>query len=300
MGASSAPSALRPCPGDGRHEVFVDGLDHPECVAYDPDTDRVYAGGEAGQLYAIHRVERRAAEVGRAPGFVLGVAVDGRGRVLACASADGSLCALADGSVHRLLDDVGGEPLVQPNHASFGPDGTLYVSDSGTWGHNDGKVIALSADGHATVLSRALSRFPNGGAVSPDGRYLWMVESFAPTLNRFELSRPDRPEVVLSLDGHVPDGLAVTADGGVLISCYRPDRILHLDLTGRLDVVAEDPQGTLLAAPTNICFVGPRLDRLVCANLGRWHLTLLDVGLTGAPLHRPVRWALDTFLARRS
>ena len=74
----------------------------------------------------------------------------------------------------------------------------------------------------------------------------------------------------------MPDGLAFTAGGGLLISCYRPDRILHLDRDGRLEVVAEDPQGTLLSAPTNVCFVGAALDRVVSANLGRWHLTLLD------------------------
>jgi len=53
-------------------------------------------------------------------------------------------------------------------------------------------------------------------------------------------------------------------------------------------VVADDPQGTLLAAPTNVCFAGAKLDRIVCANLGRWHLTAIDdTGLRGVPLHRP-------------
>ena len=92
----------------------------------------------------------------------------------------------------------------------------------------------------------------------------------------------------MRLDGTVPDGLALDADGGVLVSCYRPDRIYHLDPAGELTVVADDPQGTLLAAPTNVCFAGEELDRLVCANLGRWHLTAIDdTGLRGAPLHRP-------------
>jgi hypothetical protein len=39
--------------------------------------------------------------------------------------------------------------------------------------------------------------------------------------------------------------------------------------------------------------MGERLDRLVSANLGRWHLTLIDAGLTGVPLHAPRRWAAD-------
>jgi gluconolactonase len=98
---------------------------------------------------------------------------------------------------------------------------------------------------------------------------------------------------VTRLEGTVPDGLAFTDDGGVIVSCYRPDRIVHIARDGRVEVIAEDPQGTLLAAPTNVVFVGADRDRLVSANLGRWHLTLLDTGLRGAPLHYPERWAVD-------
>jgi hypothetical protein len=60
-----------------------------------------------------------------------------------------------------------------------------------------------------------------------------------------------------------------------------------------VEIVAEDPQGTLLAAAMNIAFAGPELDRLVCANLGRWHLALVDSRLRGIPLHYPTNWAAD-------
>jgi gluconolactonase len=114
-------------------------------------------------------------------------------------------------------------------------------------------------------------------------------------VSRYDLVAGDGvAETVVELPGTVPDGLAFTADGGVLISLYRPDRILLLDAAGSLSIVADDPQGTLIAAPTNVCFVGSRLDRLVSANLGRWHLTDYgDVGLVGAAVHRPMRWAAD-------
>jgi gluconolactonase len=107
--------------------------------------------------------------------------------------------------------------------------------------------------------------------------------------------RSQRTEVeeIARLDGTVPDGIAFTAGGGVLVSCYRPDRIVHIDRDGSVEIVAEDPRGTLLAAPTNVCFMGARLDRLVAANLGRRHLTAIDAGLTGLPLHYPERWAAD-------
>jgi len=268
-------------------ETLVDGLDHPECVAYDPRANVVWAGGEAGQLYRVELGDRTWEEHARAPGFVLGVAVDGAGRVVVCCEGAQSLCVLEDGHVRTLHDG-----LCRPNYAAFAPDGTLYFSDSGTWAHNDGRVFRLSPDNELALFSTSLPRFPNGCAVTADGRYLWMVESYVPTVNRFDLATGEVEEVT-RLDGTVPDGVALTAEGGVLVSCYRPDRIVHIEASGNAETVAEDPQGTLLAAPTNITFVGERLDRLVSANLGRWHLSLLDVGLRGVPLHYPERWAAD-------
>lgn len=268
-------------------EVLVDGLDHPEGVCWDPGAGVVWAGGEAGQIYRIDVQERRAEEVARAPGFVLGLAVDGRGRLVLCCSGDGSLCVLEDGSVRPVQNG-----LAFPNFPAFAPDGTLYVSDSGSWGASNGRLFRLSPDGELDLFSTALSDFPNGCAVTADGRYLWIVESYRPTVNRFDL-RTGELEEVTRLEGTVPDGVAFTADGGVLVSCYRPDRIVHLDAAGVVEVVAEDPQGTLLAAPTNVAFAGRDLDQLVCANLGRWHLALVESPLRGSPLHYPTRWAID-------
>src|SRR4051794_40478052 len=60
-------------------ETLVDGLDHPEGVAYDPRNCTVWAGGEAGQLYRVDLDARTYEEAAPAPGFVLGLTVDGRG-----------------------------------------------------------------------------------------------------------------------------------------------------------------------------------------------------------------------------
>jgi gluconolactonase len=263
---------------------LVDGLDHPEGVAYDPDADVVWAGGEAGQIYRVE-LDGSFEQVATAPGFVLGLAVDGRGRLVVCASADGSVCLYDGSEVRRVVTD-----LVQPNSPAFGPDGTLYVSTSGTWARDDGQVVRITVDGALETLTREVPCFTNGLAVSPDGRWLYVVESYDPRLSRIDLGTGS-VETVRRFEGTVLDGLACTADGGLLIACYRPDRIYHLDRDGHAEIVAEDPQGTLLSAPTNVCFVGPELDRVVSANLGRWHLTLLDLGIRGAAPHRPERWA---------
>jgi gluconolactonase len=268
-------------------EVLVDGLDHPEGVCWDPGAEVLWAGGEAGQVYRVELEERRVEQVAQAPGFVLGLAVDGHGRLVLCCSERGSLYLLEDGWVRTVRSGLG-----FPNYPAFAPDGTLYVSDTGSWRANDGRVLRLSSDGELDLLATELTHFPNGCAVTADGRYLWIVESHRPTVNRIDLQSGE-VEVVTRLEGAVPDGVAFTADGGVIVSCYRPDRIVHLDAAGNVEIVAEDPQGTLLAAPTNVAFAGPELDRLVCANLGRWHLALVESELRGAPLHYPTNWAVD-------
>jgi gluconolactonase len=268
-------------------ETLVEGLDHPEGVAFDPASGAVYAGGELGQVYRVDVELRSWTQVGTAPGFVLGLAVDGRSRLALCVSeVRPSVCVWEDGEVR-----VVAEGFVFPNYPAFAPDGTLYVSDSGRWGQGDGRVFRIAPDGARDELY-GLHDFPNGCAVSPDGHWLWLVQSYDPTVSRFDLATGEL-EHVTRIDGTVPDGVAFTQDGGLLVSCYRPDRVYHLGTDGSLEVVADDFQGTILGAPTNVCFVGERLDRVVSANLGRWHLTLLDLGLRGAPLHRPETWAAD-------
>lgn len=282
-------------PGPGRARVLATGLDHPEGVCWEPRAGAVYAGGEAGQVYRVRLDDPRPEVVATAPDFVLGLAADGRGRLVLCVTEQHpSICLVEeDGSVRTLLTEVEGEPLLFPNYPAFAPDGALWFTDSGPWGEHRGRLVRVDPDGSAQVVSRALDRFPNGCAVTADGRWLWVVESLGPTVSRFDLRDGGAPELLVTLHGHVPDGLAFTADGGCVIANYRPDRVYHLGPDGRLEVIAQDPHGTLVAAPTNACFVGPGLDRLVLASLGRWHLTLLDVDLVGQPLHYPERWAAD-------
>src|SRR5713101_2239676 len=95
-------------------EVLVDGLDHPEGVAWDPAAGILWAGGEDGQLYRVDVDARTFEEVARAPGFVLGLTVDGRGRVVVCCSGAGSLCVLDGGEVRTIRDG-----FTLPNYAAF-------------------------------------------------------------------------------------------------------------------------------------------------------------------------------------
>jgi gluconolactonase len=274
-------------------EVFAEGLDHPEGVVYDHVAGVLYAGGEQGQVYQIDIADRTVRQIAQTAGFALGLAVDGVGRVIVCDGDDGALWVVKDGVATRYLSLVGEHDLIKPNYAAFGPDGTLYFTDSGAWKQDLGAVLALTPDGDGGILDSTLNRFPNGCAVTPDGSELWVIQSEGEDVSRIDLRSGGPPEVILRLPGTVPDGIAFTEDGGAVISCYRPDRIYYLDPGGHLSILAEDPQGTMLAAPTNICFAGESRDLLISANLGRWHLTLVEADLIGVRPHAPSEWAFD-------
>jgi hypothetical protein len=57
--------------------------------------------------------------------------------------------------------------------------------------------------------------------------------------------------------------------------------VLRLDRAGAMEVVWRDVTAHTLAHPTNVAFRGPTM---FTSNLGRWHLTRLEVGIDGLPL----------------
>jgi len=91
---------------------------------------------------------------------------------------------------------------------------------------------------------------------------------------------------VADLDDTVPDGLAFTARGDLLVACYRPDALLMLRAPdySRPAMWVEDRRGRFLSGPSNLCFFGPELDRLAVANVAGNHLTEVLTEDTGLPV----------------
>ena len=269
---------------------FVGGLDHPECVNWGMD-GYAYAGGEAGQIYRVDVRSGECEQIASTGGFVGGLAQDGSRNVYAC--SNGAVMRIApDGAVDTYTTGTADEPLRVPNYPAFDGEGNLYVSDSGEWKQDDGCIFKVRPGGEASMWCRELTKFPNGICLSPAGDFLYVVMSLnAPRVERVEI-RADgsagEVEEVVQLPETVPDGLAFDTAGNLYISCYRPDRVYRLSPQGELEILAEDFEGTVIAAPTNVAFCGEERDILLSANLGRWHLTRYDAGATGVPLNYPV------------
>lgn len=265
-----------------RFSTLADGLDHPECVAAGPD-GQLYAGGEAGQVYRLDESGPRL--LANTGGFVLGLCLDADSAIYACDQLRHEVVRVGvDGAVESYSDRI-----QTPNYPVFTADGTLFVSDSGSWDGNDGALYRISPAGECRRLDLDVPAFPNGLALSPAGDWLYVVLSQLPGVVRVPIADGEvtgEPELVLDMPGHVPDGLAVLADGDVLIACYNPDTIYRLH-DGTATVFAHDPRRVVLAAPTNLALHGPDRTHLAVGSLGRWHVASVDIGRSGARLAYP-------------
>jgi gluconolactonase len=273
-------------------ESFVDGLDHPEGVALGPDGN-LYAGGENGQVYRIDYATRKLEHYASTTGLNLGVALDVAGNAYVCNPGGKAVHKVTpQGQVSVYSAGNADRRMVTPNYAAFDKQGWLYLCDSGMWKSDDGCIWAIAPNGESTVIDTVCGQFPNGCAMSPDGNYLYLAMSLnEPRVTRFrvEAGRKVGPvETVALLPRTVPDGLAFCADGSLLVACYRPDAIYRVMPDGAITVLMEDYEGTLLGAPTNVCFGGPDLAVLFWANLGRWHIGRNEhTGLRGAGVFYP-------------
>jgi gluconolactonase len=267
--------------------VVARGLDHPEGVATGRD-GLLYAGGEGGQVYRIDPDAGSAEQVADTGGFVLGLALDRVGRVYACDAARAEVVRIdpATGDVESYCASAGGRALHAPNWPAFAPDGSLVVSDSGTedLAVKDGRVFRVPpGGGDGEVLDLPPLHFPNGLAVGSGGD-VHVLESFTP---RLLAVRDGSSSVVAEFPDTVPDGVALTADGGYVVSCYYPFHLYRVHPDATVELLLEDRAGIHMPMPTNVSFFGHDLRRLAIASLGGWTISSVELPFAGAALHYP-------------
>ncbi len=269
-------------------EIKAGGLDHTECLNFGPDA-ACYAGGEDGQVYRIrpgHDPETYA----RSPGGIGGICLDGDGNLYDCNYGAAVVHRVTPtGAVSVFSRGAPEKPAIEPNYAVFDRDGYLFYTDSSSYYQPDGRLFVVRPDGETQFAFGGHLHYPNGLAMDPDGRWLYVVESTAPGILRLPLlsgGRVGDPETYVKLRGVVPDGIAFAASGTLYVACYSPDVILRIRPNRAIDVVVEDSGADILNRPTNVAFE-PGTTRLWFANFGGHTIGALDVGESGAPLNYP-------------
>ena len=277
---------------DDAVSVFIDGmlsepqLDHPEGLAVHPDGS-VWCGGERGQIFRVDPDGTAIVEVGSTEGFSLGMAFDRAAKHLYVCDLKHAAVFRVDtttGAVERFADGAPAGTFKIPNYPAFDAVDRLYVSDSHAFGVPGPGVWRVDPDGRAELWYDRDIIFANGLAVAADGRSLFVAETFASKVFRVPIhvdGSAGQREDVAQLHGSLPDGLALDVEGNLYVGCYEPSRVLRIPPSGQVETLYHDVTAHTLAHPTNVAFRGTTM---FTSNLGRWHLTRLEVEVEGLKL----------------
>jgi len=236
--------------------ILAHGLHFPEGPAFDP-AGRLWfveLKGESLGMLEHDRVTRIATGSGSEPN---GIAIDALARVWFC---DAGRCAIRRYTpASNVIDDVAthldGVPLFRPNDLCFDADGNLLFTcpgDSRTV--PTGYVCCLSPDGALKRIAEGLY-FPNGLALTPDGRHLIIAETRRQRLwrGRWDAGRKIwvGPRPWASVGGNIgPDGMAFAADGNLWVAIYSSGSIKIVTPDGEVEALIDVPG----ANPTNCAF----------------------------------------------
>jgi gluconolactonase len=273
--------------------VFYDGLltepmlDHPEGIAVHRDGS-IWCGGERGQVYRIEADGSAMEQVARAEdGFSHGMAFDADDNLYVCDLKHAAVMKLdtKSGILERFADGADGRGISICNSPAFDAQGHLYVSDSNAFKEPGPGIFRFSPDGSGELWYGEPINFANGLALGPDGRHLYVAETFGNAVFRIPIledgSAGTREEVA-SLPGALPDGLAFDTEGNLYVACYEPSQVLRVAPDGTVESLIRDEEAHLLCHPTNLAF---RDSVLFTANLGRWHITAIQTATQGLPLY---------------
>ncbi len=294
--------------GSGARAVLAAGLSLPEGPLL--MADGTWLVTEMDLLRGtVTRVDEQGcrstvARTGRPNGLALGR----DGRVWVAESLEPCLMWLgADGESERVLREVEGVPLLWPNDLCFGPDGSIYATDSGiavgdflldgrsppndTDVALDGRVLRFDPQtGEASFLDRGL-RFANGIAFGPDGM-LYVAETYTGDILRYAIAdgalmgerevfanvlAPEHPDGGL----HGPDGMAFSEDGRLWVAVFGEGHITILKADGPVERRIALPG----RSPTNLAFGKPGENRLYVVEDDQGVLESLPSGIDGLALH---------------
>lgn len=142
------------------------------------------AGEDAGMILRFDPATRHTAVFSYDSGKSNGLIFDAQGGLLACEGADqgGRRLArwnVATGNKEILVDRYQGKRFNSPNDLCVDRQGRVYFTDPRYVGHEprelEHRAVYLFENGAVTEVTREVSK-PNGVALSPDGKTLYVAE----------------------------------------------------------------------------------------------------------------------------
>jgi gluconolactonase len=288
--------------------IFSTGLSAPEGPVALPDgTWLIVEGGAARGCVTHISADGRHHHVIKKTGRPNGLAVDSKGVIWVAESKTPSLVRLTMGGQSEVVaTGCEGEAFLFPNDLCFGPDGAIYMTDSGVlideFAPNnqirsdymrvdyDGRVYRIDpSTGKVKKLDNGI-KFTNGIAFGPDRllyanetltgaiyRYQWKAGEIAgPRISFGNVINPDAPP-----GWKGPDGMAFSDGGELLVAVFGQKDITVLGKRG--EVERRIPTAGKL--PTNVAFALPGRKTLHITEYEFGQMETVAVASDGLPLY---------------
>ena len=190
------------------------------------------------------------------------------------------------GKPEVFVEDYEGTNLGGPNDLCFLPNGDLLFTDPIRRPQPDpaiSPVYRVSPEGKVSAFANELA-YPNGIAMSPDGKRVYVSESRAQRLIAFTIDETgqllDQTLVRRFREPGQPDGMAVDVDGNILQSLPGIRAIAYVSATGDLIDLYHVPDW----APANLAFGGKDMKTVYVCGSAQNSVYEFRHPVAGAPL----------------
>jgi gluconolactonase len=235
-------------------EKIATGYIFTEGPAWSRDGNLIFSDIPGNKLLQFKLGEKPAVFRDNSNGAI-GNTFDAQGRLYTCESHARRVTRTdKKGKIEVLAERWQGKRLNAPNDIVVRKDGQVYFTDPAFGNQQDAReldfygVFHISHRGELEVIAKSKGR-PNGIALSPNGRILYVTNSDQRNVRAYDLDRngeASNERVLISSIAGIPDGIKVDETGNLYVAA------------SRIDVLTPEgkPAGSLLLpeTPSNCAF----------------------------------------------
>src|SRR5829696_1620506 len=267
--------------------VLISSFDSPEGPAFDRDGNLYFVNWLSSAIMCV-TPDGVASEFFNTGAIPAGLAFHRDGSLYVADEGDDihGVLRVFGGRATILVNEFAGQPLNGANDLVFDSNGVLYFSDPWRSSAENpiGGFYRLFPDGGLERIDHGLA-FPNGVALSADGSYVYLAETYRNRILRYPINGDGtvgpREKFADTDEPPGPDGMAFDVNGDLYVAHWDGGRVDVFNHEGRQVHEIRVPG----IKPTNVAFGGSDNKDLIITEVETGSLYRVRMNVAGQPLH---------------